>query len=306
VLNIVLSIAVVLLTARLLLLRRRSSQPVAAPAAAAAAAVAAAKKSFPLGPLTIVWGSQTGTAEGFAGELMRDARRRGFNARSIDIEEYDHEELCDETNPIVLLMATNGEGEPTDNAIPFYQWANSEERGVAELGDVKYAVFALGNTQYEHYCFMGKWAHRRLGELGAQPLCEVGLGDDDDDIRADFEKWTETLWETLGGDDGEPAEFVASFDCKWHEKANGVTNGVEPRTPEQPQPAGPASASLAWLRRAFPKFQLLECRTTASRELTADPLKVGSVAHVELGVQPVTKGRAPLKYEGADDLGVYS
>lgn len=297
---------VVLLTARLLWTWRCASgspsggMSAVASTQKASAAVARAKQAFPKGPLTILWGSQTGTAEGFAGELMRDARRRGFNAMSLDIEEYDYEgDLCDATSPIIFLLATNGEGEPTDNAIPFYRWANASERGSAELGDLRYAAFALGNTQYEHYCFMGKWAHTRLGELGAAAICPCGEGDDDEDIRADFERWAmEDLWPVLGGDDGEAAEFVPSFDCSWATPGAGAAPAVAAAT------AGAVSPSLEWLRRAFPKLQLLECRTHASRELTAGAAMAGSVKHVELGVQPVTKGRVPLKYEGADDLGV--
>ena len=34
--------------------------------------------AFPRGPMLILWGSQTGTAEGFGNLLMREARQRGL------------------------------------------------------------------------------------------------------------------------------------------------------------------------------------------------------------------------------------
>ena len=51
---------------------------------------------FPKGPLIILWGSQTGTAESFGKVLMEEARQRGFDATSTDLEEYDHEKLAEE------------------------------------------------------------------------------------------------------------------------------------------------------------------------------------------------------------------
>ena len=51
------------------------------------------------------------------------------------------------------------------------------------LGGIKHwaylQVFGLGNKTYEHYNDMGKFVDKRLGELGAERVFELGLGDDD-------------------------------------------------------------------------------------------------------------------------------
>ena len=49
----------------------------------------------------------------------------------------------------VFIMATFGEGEPTDNAQRFYEWICGD---AAALTQTEYAVFGLGNRQYEHFC----------------------------------------------------------------------------------------------------------------------------------------------------------
>lgn len=40
-------------------------------------------------------------------------------------------------------------------------------------------VFGLGNKTYEHYNAMGIYVDKRLEELGAERIYELGLGDDD-------------------------------------------------------------------------------------------------------------------------------
>lgn len=47
------------------------------------------------------------------------------------------------------------------------------------LMSVPFQVFGLGNKTYEHFNAMGKYVDKRLEELGAQRIFELGLGDDD-------------------------------------------------------------------------------------------------------------------------------
>jgi sulfite reductase alpha subunit-like flavoprotein len=140
----VLSVLVAMLLVLLIALIFRRGGSAAAPTTASSTALPTASKAvhnYPRGPLLILWGSQTGTAEQFGNDLAREARQRGYDARSVDLEELVPEELASQIAPVVFLMSTHGEGEPTDNAIPFYTWANDTIRDAQELASLRFAVF---------------------------------------------------------------------------------------------------------------------------------------------------------------------
>ena len=120
---------------------------------------------YPAGPMSIYFGSQTGTAEGFARTLMEEGKARGFDAKMVDLEDFDPETLP-ENKLAVFLVATYGEGEPTDNAANFAAWLKNKDKEIDDnyLAPLKFAVFGLGNRQYEHYNAQGKrpmlrWKH---------------------------------------------------------------------------------------------------------------------------------------------------
>ena len=49
--------------------------------------------------------------------------------------------------------------------------------GTADLTGLNYAVFGLGNKTYEHFNAMGKYVDKRLEELGATRVYDLGLGE---------------------------------------------------------------------------------------------------------------------------------
>ncbi|RWS20774.1 NADPH--cytochrome P450 reductase-like protein, partial [Leptotrombidium deliense] len=146
----------------------------------------------------VFYGSQTGTAEEFATRLAKEANRYGLKALVADPEECDMEELVKlseiENSFAIFCLATYGEGDPTDNAQEFYEWL---QNSAGDLTGLNYAVFGLGNKTYEHYNSMGKYVDKRLEELKAKRIFELGLGDDDANIEEDFITWKEHLWSAV-------------------------------------------------------------------------------------------------------------
>ncbi|XP_075219931.1 cytochrome P450 reductase isoform X3 [Lycorma delicatula] len=148
--------------------------------------------------LVAFYGSQTGTGEEFAGRLAKEGIRYQMKGMVADPEEYDMGELVnmkDISNSLaVFCLATYGEGDPTDNAMDFYEWL---QNGNVDLTGLNYAVFGLGNKTYEHYNAVAMYVDQRLEELGATRVHELGLGDDDANIEDDFITWKDKFWPSV-------------------------------------------------------------------------------------------------------------
>mmetsp|Transcript_31302 Transcript_31302/g.69685 ORF Transcript_31302/g.69685 Transcript_31302/m.69685 type:complete len:673 (-) Transcript_31302:953-2971(-) len=190
-----------------------SSQKPSKPGSAQAASQALKARISDVEPdkprVRLLYGTQTGTAERFCKQLANELRKKFSESTIIDvidIENYKAAASLHREKLVVLCMATYGDGEPTDNAAEFYSWLLKEAESV-ENGDsetkyqgLAYAVFGLGNKQYEHFNAVGKKVFKALGTLGATPLLRRGDGDDDGCIDDDFDKWC--------------AEFHAALDTR--------------------------------------------------------------------------------------------
>lgn len=157
----------------------------------------------------VFYGSQTGTAEDYASRLAKEGSSRfGLKAMVADLEDYDYENLdtFPEDKVAMFVLATYGEGEPTDNAVDFFEFVSGEDVSFSNgggpedrpLGKMKFVAFGLGNNTYEHYNAMVRKVDAALVKLGASRISAAGEGDDGaGTMEEDFLAWKEPMWTEL-------------------------------------------------------------------------------------------------------------
>jgi cytochrome P450 / NADPH-cytochrome P450 reductase len=91
-------------------------------------------------PMTILYGSNTGTCEALAHRLASDALRRGYNAETVDTLDSARDKFPRD-HPVILITGSY-DGTPPDNAKEFVDWVKSLSGSPFE--NARYAVFACG------------------------------------------------------------------------------------------------------------------------------------------------------------------
>ncbi len=138
--------------------------------------------------VVVLYGSQTGTAEGLARKFAKHLKTAGFEAVLTSLEGYVPATLAAEHHAI-FIVSTYGEGEAPDAAQPFFQQLCVEHFPL--LGNLSYALFALGDSHYEHFCQFGKDLDAKLHGLGATRLMD--RIDSDVEVDAPYAAWKSAI-----------------------------------------------------------------------------------------------------------------
>ena len=147
-------------------------------------------------PISIYYGSNTGTCEALANRLASDAANHGFRADVVNTLDTARDNIpADE--PVVVIAASY-EGAPADNAAHFVNWVVSLKGN--ELENVSYAVFGCGHRDWaKTFHKVPKYLDTVFEERGATRLVNMGGTDAaSGDIFTDFETWEDqVLWPAL-------------------------------------------------------------------------------------------------------------
>ncbi|XP_078210181.1 S-adenosyl-L-methionine-dependent tRNA 4-demethylwyosine synthase TYW1 isoform X9 [Callithrix jacchus] len=140
------------------------------------------KKDIFVPGVKIFYGSQTGTAKGFATVLAEAVVSLDLPVAIINLKEYDPDDcLIEEVtgkHVCVFLVATYTDGRPTESAEWFCSWLEDASRdfrfGKTYLKGMRYAVFGLGNSAYaSHFNKVGKNVDKWLWMLGAHRVLQA-------------------------------------------------------------------------------------------------------------------------------------
>jgi sulfite reductase (NADPH) flavoprotein alpha-component len=142
--------------------------------------------------IAVLYASQSGTAEGVARKVAKELKAKGHVASLHSLEGYTPASLLAESYA-VIIASTYGEGEAPEGARPFYEQLCLEHFPCC--GNLSYAVLALGDSTYEHFCKFGIDLDNKLASLAGTRLCE--RVDCDVDFDESFAQWKSNLYARL-------------------------------------------------------------------------------------------------------------
>lgn len=121
-------------------------------------------------PVTILWGSQTGSSECLAKKLAKTLSAKGHSPVIKDMAEVSPGDLAS-LGHLLVITSTYGDGEPPDNAAPLHSALHTDD--APALSSLKYSVLALGDSSYPSFCKCGHDFDQRLAALGATRLAPI-------------------------------------------------------------------------------------------------------------------------------------
>jgi flavodoxin len=140
----------------------------------------------------ILWGSETGTAQGLA--EMTESKLKdttGLSARAVSMANVTLNALPGFSR-VLIITSTWGDGEPPSNGIDLWE---SFQKQKVDMSKTRFSVLSLGDTAYPQFCKCGKDFDEFMESQGAQRLHP--RVDCDLDYEANFDKWLSGIQQAI-------------------------------------------------------------------------------------------------------------
>ncbi|KAJ7650639.1 riboflavin synthase domain-like protein [Roridomyces roridus] len=148
--------------------------------------------------ILILYVTETGTAQDVAERLARLCRRIHFTCRVLSTDKYSLSDLISE-QLVLFVVSTTGSGSEPRSMTVMWKTLLRSDLPPDLFDDLSFAIFGLGDTAYEKFCWPAKKLSRRLVGLGATEFCNRGEGDDQHPMGVDgaLESWMGAILESL-------------------------------------------------------------------------------------------------------------
>ena len=146
-------------------------------------------------PFLILYGSETGNAKSISEKVLGLALERGLPSKLATLDEYESLGFISE-DPLfcAIVVSTTGNGDPPKGAEKFFRFVKKRTHSTSTLKGIYYTVLALGDTNYDKFCFVGKTIDSRLSAIGGIQLSPVTLADEVAGLDTIVEPWIHKLW----------------------------------------------------------------------------------------------------------------
>lgn len=147
--------------------------------------------------LTVLYGSQTGTAQAVAERIGRESKRLHFKTVVKSMDDFFTSGHDISKEPLVVFVcATTGQGDQPDNMLKFWRFLLKRTLPKDLLRALNFGVLGLGDSGYAQFNFASKRLNRRLGQLGGSAMVPLGMADDQHDLGQDFviDPWIKSMW----------------------------------------------------------------------------------------------------------------
>jgi cytochrome P450/NADPH-cytochrome P450 reductase len=147
--------------------------------------------------LVVAYGSNFGTSKELAERFADRSRIYGYTSDVVTLNELV--ELSTRTEPwLLVVMTPTYTSNPPANAIAFKSWLEQTAPEAATWRSCSYAVWGLGNSQWNAFLAFPRYVHKKLSELGATPLADFAFADVGSPVwQQAYADWNDRVWPVL-------------------------------------------------------------------------------------------------------------
>lgn len=251
--------------------------------------------------LHIAYGSNFGACKELAERFAERGRFYGYTNEVMTLNELA--EAPPHTDPwLLVVMTSTYTSNPPSNAVTFRSLLERAEPGAATWRNCKYAVWGLGNSQWNAFLAFPRYVNAKLTELGAEAVSEFAFGDVGSPVWERIHgDWNSRVWPVLLELSGARETEAAASRVAAENAAAKKLSGADSNTAMAMSLGGGDSAPRVLL---VPKIltnpigaETLEVRARACCELQAEE-SPKRTRHLEIALP------AGVTYKAGDHVGV--